>query len=117
MRASNMFIRCPHCENKATVRTSQQLTKLLRSLICQCSNPLCGHTFNAHLEAVSTLSPSAVPDQDVYLPISAHAKSRISSQRSMAEDGVAGGIGFRPKTTVGKTIEFPLTSNHPANQI
>lgn len=107
-----MFIRCPHCENKATVRTSQQLTKLLRSLICQCTNSMCGHTFNAHLEAVSTISPSATPDQYVYLPISAYAKARITGQRSMTEEGTASGVATQlPKTPSHTSPAVPHASS------
>jgi len=76
LRDSHMFIRCPHCESKANVRTSQQESKLVRSMICQCTNVFCGHTFVAHLEAVRTIAPSAIPDANVRLPRSDSAALR-----------------------------------------
>lgn len=74
-RASNFFIRCPHCETKACVRTSKQETRTMRSLICQCTNALCGYTFVSALEAIRTISPSAMPNPEVNLPRSNHAKA------------------------------------------
>lgn len=75
MRASSLLIRCPHCETRSQVRTSQQETKTMRVLICQCTNAFCGHTFVASLEAIRTISPSAIPDPEVDLPSSGYARS------------------------------------------
>ncbi len=62
-----------------------------------CSNQLCGHTFVAHFEAIRTVSPSAIPHEDVYLPMSAHAKSLLLKQRSLTEEGQAADVRFRPE--------------------
>lgn len=57
-----MLVRCPHCGWISEVRSSKQLTSLVRIYFCQCKNLACGHTFKAHLEVVQTISPSAVAD-------------------------------------------------------
>lgn len=59
-----MHITCPHCQARALIRTSRPLTALVREAYCQCTNLACGHTFKIVVEAVQTLSPSAVPNQD-----------------------------------------------------
>ncbi|MBS1191009.1 MAG: transcriptional regulator [Rhodocyclaceae bacterium] len=56
---------CPHCGAKAVIRTSIQLSKLIKTAYCQCQNVVCGHTFKAFLEVVETISPSAIPDPEV----------------------------------------------------
>ena len=48
----------------------------MRSLLCQCTNVLCGYTFVASLEAIRTISPSANPDAAIDLPQSNLAKAR-----------------------------------------
>ncbi|WP_395024599.1 ogr/Delta-like zinc finger family protein [Comamonas odontotermitis] len=72
-RASRFFIRCPHCEAQAKVRTSKQETRTMRSLICRCTNVLCNFTFVASFEAIQTISPSAMPHAEVNLPSSDYA--------------------------------------------
>lgn len=63
-------VTCPHCKSRALIRTSRQLTALVKEVYCQCQNLMCGHTFVAHVEAVRTISPSATPDPQVALQIS-----------------------------------------------
>ncbi len=70
MRAS---VRCAHCKGPAIIRDSFFLSPLLRQLRCVCRDPECGHTFVAHLETTSTLSPSGKPDPAIQLPISTRA--------------------------------------------
>ncbi|MCD2163815.1 ogr/Delta-like zinc finger family protein [Comamonas koreensis] len=74
-RASNLFIRCPHCETKANVRTSEQQTRTMRSLICQCTNAFCAYTFVASLEAIRTIAPSAMPHPEIDLPRTINAET------------------------------------------
>lgn len=65
---------------------------MLRAMTCQCTNVHCSHSFVAHLEAVRTISPSATPHVDVYLPMSDIAKNRLVNQRSFTESGTGAGI-------------------------
>lgn len=60
---------CPHCESKSVVRTSQFHSVLLRESYHICQNPLCGHTFSCYTEVIRTLSPSAMPNPAINLPI------------------------------------------------
>lgn len=66
---SRAFLRCPHCESAAIVRTSCSHNKLLRESLLQCKNVVCGHTFSAYTEIVKTISPSSCPRDDVDLPM------------------------------------------------
>ena len=65
---------CPHCEQPAVIRTSVQMSRLMREYMFCCTNPECGHTFVAITEVVRTLSPSATPDPSVNLPLSTHVR-------------------------------------------
>lgn len=67
---------CPHCKQQAFIRTSEQMSPLLRELRYACRNHECGHTFVAYAEISYTLSPSAVPDPAINLPFSQHVKRR-----------------------------------------
>ncbi|PPU10261.1 ogr/Delta-like zinc finger family protein [Xanthomonas arboricola] len=68
------FLRCPHCDAAAIVRSSVSHNRLLRESMLQCRNALCGHTFTAYTEIVRTISPSACPSPDICLPISSAAE-------------------------------------------
>lgn len=50
---------CPACGAKCNIGSSQEASHTLRSIYYQCSDLLCGHTFEAHLTFIRTLSPSA----------------------------------------------------------
>ncbi|MGB6054487.1 MAG: ogr/Delta-like zinc finger family protein [Burkholderiaceae bacterium] len=67
-----MKTRCPHCRQLAPVRTSHDLSLTMREIVFTCRNHLCGHVWVAVLEDVRTLSPSAVPNLSVKLPLSPH---------------------------------------------
>ena len=69
-------MRCPHCKDAASARTSTQLSALYREVTYQCRNLLCGHVFVAGLEAIRTLSPSSIPDPEINLPLSRHVRQR-----------------------------------------
>jgi hypothetical protein len=79
-------ISCAHCGSKTTARTSRSLSKTLREIVFVCNDWRCGHTFAANLEAVRTLSPSATPDPDVRLPLSANIRERVMRQLSLITD-------------------------------
>ena len=98
MRTLPTMYRCPHCKAKAQVRTSKEVTPILREISYACPDPECGHTFVVHAEAVRTLSPSAKPDPLVYLPISEHTRRAVTEQPAIAQPGGAPGVRLQPKT-------------------
>ncbi len=65
-----MLIKCPHCKSTSRIRTSRDLSDLTREVSCQCDNVECGHTFVASIEAVRTISPSAMPNPLIDLQLS-----------------------------------------------
>lgn len=62
-------MRCPHCRSIANRRSSAEVTPLFWDIYYVCSDPRCGHTWKASLSYVYGLSPSAVPDPDLDLPL------------------------------------------------
>ena len=60
---------CPHCGQLAKVKTTFQMTSLVKELRYQCGNFFCGHTFVATLSINRTIVQSAMPDPRVKLPI------------------------------------------------
>lgn len=78
-----MLLRCPHCQTRSQIRTSVQVSPVLREMVVVCQDAECGHTFVVHAEAARTLSPSAKPDPDVHLPISDKTRALISQHSSM----------------------------------
>lgn len=73
-------INCPHCNSRPFVRSSRFFSPTLRELVFICSNAECGHSYAANLEVVRTLSPSAMPNPDIRLPMSPHTKARMMEQ-------------------------------------
>ena len=72
---------CPHCKCAARARTSTALSPMFREVTYQCVNHLCGHVFVCGLEAIRTLSPSAIPDPEIKLPLSQHVRKREIAQQ------------------------------------
>jgi len=72
-----MKMRCPHCESPAHVRTSREISSLTRESYYACSNTACGHVFAAVTEINRTVSPSAIPNPEVRLPLSVHLRRRV----------------------------------------
>lgn len=70
-RGHRLSIDCPHCGERARVRSSRKLTTLVRAASLQCSNIECGHTFGAQFHITHTIAPSHTPNPDVVLPIAA----------------------------------------------
>ena len=60
-------VACPHCLEPARVRSSKQVTSLIRQLYLRCTNDECGHVFGADITVTHTISPSACPDAEVML--------------------------------------------------
>lgn len=86
---------CPHCGTRADVSTSLEVSRTMREAYFKCRNLACGHTWMARLEAVRTISPSALADPGVNLPISSRREAeRINdvlsdvnrTQRSIFDD-------------------------------
>ncbi len=63
---------CPHCRSRANARTSKEMSLTMREITFVCKNLQCGHIWVATLEAARTLSPSAIPNLAVKLPMSRH---------------------------------------------
>ncbi len=67
-----MRVICPHCTRETVIRKTRQLTSQCREVTCHCSNELCGCVFVAEVTPVRILSPSAVPNANVFIPLSTH---------------------------------------------
>lgn len=65
-----MRLICPHCGHSSAVRTSRRMSPLTGIASYQCRNVDCGHTFKAAFEIIATISPSAMPNPAIVLPIS-----------------------------------------------
>jgi|GEM_PF-1532326 len=61
-------IKCPHCDAKAIVRNSTDITTMVREIRLECTNDDCGHTFVGQLSVIRTIRPSLTPRADVRLP-------------------------------------------------
>ena len=72
-----MQVNCPHCGGLSLIRTSKQLSKLVREANCQCKNLACGHTFIANVEVVRTISPAAFPDPLIDAELKQSAQSKV----------------------------------------
>ncbi|AMU99986.1 bacteriophage transcriptional regulator protein (plasmid) [Xanthomonas citri pv. aurantifolii] len=62
--------------------------KLLRESTLQCRNAMCGHTFTAYTEIVRTISPSACPSDDIFLPVSSAAEKSAFKAKLAEQDAV-----------------------------
>lgn len=67
-----MRVICPHCRTVTIIRKTRQLTSVCREVTCHCSYEMCGCVFVAEITPVRILSPSAIPDATVFIPLSAH---------------------------------------------
>ncbi len=76
-----MKMRCPHCNSWAFTRSSIEITDTSRESFWICKNFECGHTFSAVTTINRTLSPSAVPNPRVIIPMSSHMRRGVLSQQ------------------------------------
>lgn len=60
---------CPHCRSETFRRSSRMVTATFREIFYICRNIGCGHSFKASLSYEYGLSPSAIPDPAVNLPM------------------------------------------------
>jgi hypothetical protein len=78
--AMRIMNRCPHCRTRATARSSRDMSLTFREVTFMCNNAECGHTYIVNMEFARTLSPSAIPDLSLNLPLSEHVRERLAKQ-------------------------------------
>ena len=61
---------CPHCESTCLTRKTEQITRMYREITFVCNNIECGHVFVTSLAPIRTLSPSAMPNPEIDIPLS-----------------------------------------------
>lgn len=61
---------CPHCGSYSAARSSREISLVMREINYQCMNTRCGYTFVALLQIVRGLSPPAVENSAVSVPMS-----------------------------------------------
>ena len=76
--------RCPHCRCRALARSSREMSRTFREVSYMCTNIECGHTYIVNMEFSQTLSPSAIPDLSLQLPISSRVRERVQEQLDVA---------------------------------
>lgn len=57
-----MFFSCPHCQQSAFSRKVEAVSPVALSVLYQCPEPECGHTFEVLAKASHSTTPSATPD-------------------------------------------------------
>lgn len=62
------LVPCPHCGTRSIIRSSEQISPLVREADYRCDNIACGHTFVVELAIVRTIVPSACPRAGIHLP-------------------------------------------------
>ncbi|MDR1853462.1 MAG: ogr/Delta-like zinc finger family protein [Azoarcus sp.] len=76
-----MKINCPHCGQRAKIRTSRDITPLTREAYLQCENPECFHSWKVIVSATATIQPSLHPNPDVFVPNSTRAAGNHSKDK------------------------------------
>lgn len=74
-------LRCPHCRSIGRVYTSRTITDTHRDVYYSCSNVACGHSWKASLSYDYGLSPSAIPDPKVDLPMRPISREDVIAMR------------------------------------
>lgn len=72
---------CPHCLGRMRIRTSVGEHIMMRRTYLQCMNEACGWTGTATFEITHELSPSAMPNKQVQLPLAPVAIRRLAVQQ------------------------------------
>lgn len=67
---------CPDCGTRLRVRNSIGMNELLREVYFECMNIACGATFSGHLEITHRLSPPAIANPRISIPIANSALRR-----------------------------------------
>lgn len=76
VRQRQNYMPCPHCHAPSRVRTSTQDMPTMRELYFQCLNVDCGFTWKAQLAIVWGLSPSAIPNPQIDIPMAPASVTR-----------------------------------------
>lgn len=76
LRRRHNNLPCPHCNSVSLIRTSEQETPTTRNLYYICLNVDCGATWKAQLAIVHMLSPSAIPNPQVDIPMAPPSVTR-----------------------------------------
>lgn len=76
---------CPCCAHALVIRTSDKAAPCFKNLYYQCTNLVCGATFNGHQTINQQLSPSGVERPLIQLPL-APALERTKAMRAMQGD-------------------------------
>lgn len=74
---------CPHCQSKATCRTSRVVTATMKELYMQCHEIECGHTWKALLAVSHSIVPSHRPNPQVFLHVRPSKKPDKPDERQM----------------------------------
>jgi len=61
------------------------MTSTFREVTFMCTNVECGHTYVVNMEFARTLSPSAIPNLSLHLPLSGHMRERLLQQLKQEE--------------------------------
>lgn len=77
---------CAHCRAKVRIRSSLGEHLLLRTAYLQCTNEACGATYRAAFEITHTLSPSAMPNPAIQLPLAPSAMRRDAMRSLQGDD-------------------------------
>lgn len=76
---------CPICHHKMRVRNSVGEHPLMRSVYIDCLSIVCGATFRASLEITHIMSPSAIENPSIKLPL-ADSAIRAAAMKSECDD-------------------------------
>lgn len=66
---------CPHCGHETFRRSSRLITPIYREIFFACRNIACGHTFKGSLGYLYGISPSAIPNPALDLPLRPYERS------------------------------------------
>lgn len=88
VKALGVAVVCPHCKQRALVRTSRQITETFRELWGICTN--CGFKGKGHVAWDMEATPSLLPNPKVHLP-------RMDYDQAV-EEFVAEDLADKPQT-------------------
>jgi hypothetical protein len=70
-------MRCPHCNSRALIRTSREVSGTTREITYQCQSMECGHVWVSAITAMRTLTLPSSPNPKVRIPLSARARALL----------------------------------------
>ena len=60
---------CPHCGVSAGIYGSRQVTRTYKQFYLVCRNPECGFSWLAEVTVVHGITPSAIPNPSIHIPM------------------------------------------------